>query len=80
MSIEVKRVGDEWAAFDPSVPSTPLVTGKTFGGCLQNLQQLLNSSDRVQTLLGTSGRICENSLRFIRRNLISALRAVRTMP
>jgi hypothetical protein len=60
MSIEVKRVGDEWAAFNPSVPSTPLVTGKTFGGCLQNLQQLLNSSGRVQTLLDTSGNASLN--------------------
>ena len=39
MNPEIKRVGDEWAAFDPSIPNTPLVAGKTFEECLQNLKQ-----------------------------------------
>src|ERR1022692_2763939 len=41
----------------------------------------LNSSDRMQTRLCTSGGASVKlPLRFVRRNLISALRAVRTMP
>ena len=39
MDLEIKRVGDDWAAFDTSTPGTPLVTGKSFEECLQNLQQ-----------------------------------------
>jgi hypothetical protein len=39
MNPQLKLVGDEWAAFDPSVPNQPLVTGKTKEECLRNLQQ-----------------------------------------
>ncbi len=40
MNIEIRRVGDEWAAFDLSIPKQPpLVTGGTREECLQNLQQ-----------------------------------------
>jgi hypothetical protein len=40
MNPELKRVGDDWTAFDPNKPNTPLATGKSFEECLQNLQQL----------------------------------------
>ncbi len=40
MNIEIRIVGNEWAAFDPSVPNQPpLVTGGTREECLLSLQQ-----------------------------------------
>jgi len=40
MNIEMRKIGNGWAAFDLSVPNQPpLVTGGTREECLQNLQQ-----------------------------------------